>query len=161
MSYRNRRILLIIWIVAGIFSWGLPASGIDISDVQPAALDQPRVNVLLKRTVDGQPLSFYGFFNIEAYYDTGSSGVLLSMNTADFLGVAESHYPEPGGPLVQYEDVGVAGSDQFYVSEPLYLGIAKYHPDADIDNINTYNTVYNQSFGPVRSADWTDQRRSR
>jgi len=33
---------------------------------------------------------------------------------------------------------------------PLHIGLAKYHPDADIDNPNTYTTVYNHTVGPVR-----------
>jgi autotransporter-associated beta strand protein len=141
---------------AVFFCWSLLASGIDIGDVQPAALDQPQINVLLKRTANGQPLTYedwFGgpYFNITAYFDTGASGILLSTNTAEMLGVVNSHYPEPGGPLVTYEDVGVGGSSQFNVSEPLYVGIAKFHPDADIENLSTYSTVYNQSFGPLRA----------
>jgi autotransporter-associated beta strand protein len=155
MSHRKRRFLSIGWMAAIIFCWSLLASGIDISDVQPAAMDQPQINVLLKRTANGQPLTYedwFGgpYFNITAYFDTGASGILLSESTAQTLGIVNSRYPEPGGPLVTYEDVGVGGSSQFYVSEPLYVAVAKFHPDADVENISTYKTVYNQSFGPVR-----------
>ena len=155
MSHRKKRFLSIGWMAAGSLCWSLLASGIDIVDVQPAALDQPQINVLLKRTANGPPLTYedwFGgpYFNITAYFDTGASGILLSTNTAQTLGVVNSHYPEPGGPLVTYEDVGVGGSSQFNVSEPLYVGVAKFHPDADVENLSTYNTVYTQSFGPLR-----------
>jgi len=125
-----------------------------IITAQSAALDQPRIYALLRRTAGGVPLTadFGGqqTFNIEAFLDTGASGLLLSNNTADFLGVQRSHFPEPSGPLVTYEDVGVNGSDVFNVSESLHMSLAPYHPDSDVDNPATYNTVYNQNFGPLR-----------
>ena len=129
------------------------ALAVDISGPQAAALDQPRVNALVRRTATGTPLSadlgFGRSFNIEAFYDTGASGILLSNSTADLLGVRRARHPEPNGPLVVFEDVGVAGSDEFNVSEPLHIGIAPYHPGTDVDNFSTYQTVYSQKFGPV------------
>jgi hypothetical protein len=127
-----------------------PYAATVIDGVQPAALDQPRVYVLLRRG-GGDPLSMdYGLgttFNIEAFYDTGASGVLLSNETADGLGVVRATY---GGQPVVYEDVGVAGTDAFDVSEPLNIRIAPFHPDTDVDNIDTYLTVYNQAMGSLR-----------
>jgi len=127
---------------------------IDISGVQPAALDQPRINALLRRTAGGAPLTAdFGtgpVFNIQAFLDTGASGVLLSTDTADFLGVARSRFPSPGGPLVVFEDVGVGGTSPFNVSEPLHVSLARFHPDTDVDNMATLNSVYNQSQGPLR-----------
>ncbi len=128
------------------------ALGTDILHSQSAALDQPRINAYLSLAPGGAPQidSLFGSdsFNIQAYYDTGASGVLLSNNTADALGIAHSVY---NGQEVLYSDVGVAGSDNFNVSNPISISLAPFHPDADIDNINTYGGVYNQHFNAVRT----------
>jgi hypothetical protein len=127
----------------------VPAWAFDIPDVQPVALDQPRVYALLRLTETGDPLAGYdvtfdeSIFNIEAFYDTGTSGMILSHCTADFLQV-------PRAPGVVFEDVGVTGSDTFDVSEPLYVGIAPYTPSVDINNPDTASVVYDQNFGPLR-----------
>lgn len=120
----------------------------DIPLVQPAALDQPRINAYLSLTADGAPQSFEGTFNIEAFFDTGASGVLLSQDTADFLAVPQATF---NGQPVIYHDVGVAGSDAFAVSDPVHIGLASYHPDTPIDDPNTYTTVYNQVFHKIRT----------
>jgi hypothetical protein len=137
----------------GLSFRALPVFALDIVDVQPAALDQPRVSALLRRTPTGDPLGDYDIlgdfiFNIEAFYDTGASGTLLSDQTADFLQVQRSQF---NGSLVVFEDVGVGGSDTFNVSEPLYIAIAPYTPSADINNLTTASVVYNQQFGPLRT----------
>lgn len=128
-----------------------PAGALDILGVQPAALDQPRVNALLRRP--GPPVSgpLTGTdvlgdqtFNISAFLDTGASGVVLSEQTADLLGVQRS-----AGAL--FEDIGIAGTAQFHVSEPLRVDVAPSTPFADINNPATAATVYAQRFGPLRS----------
>jgi hypothetical protein len=139
--------------ILGLLLPGQPVSAFDIPDVQPASLDQPRVNALLRRTPDGDPLTdvlFGDIFNIQAFYDTGTSGMVLSDVTADFLGVTRARFPEPAGPLVVFEDVGVGGSSTFNVSEPLYIDVAPFHPLADINNPTSASTVYDQRFGPLR-----------
>jgi hypothetical protein len=142
---------LIIFVV--LLSASAPA--IDIPGIQPAALDQPRINALLRRTAGGAPLTAdFGtgpIFNIQAFLDTGASGVLLSTDTADFLGVVRSRFPSPGGPLVVFEDVGVGGSSPFNVSETLHVSLARFHPDTSVDDPATLNTEYNQSQGPLRA----------
>ncbi len=124
----------------------------DIEGVQPAALDQPRINAYIALTAGGEPLSAsvagLTSFNVQAFFDTGASGLLLSNETADLLGLNRSTF---GGQSVVYSDVGVAGSDNFNVSDAVYMGLAPYHPDADVDNLSTYSSVYNQTFGPVRT----------
>jgi autotransporter-associated beta strand protein len=120
----------------------------DFPGVQPAALDQPRINAYLTLTPGGPPQEFEGTFNISAFFDTGASGILLSNNTADFLGLERTTHD---GQTVIFSDVGVAGTDDFHVSPQVHFGLAKYHPDADVDNPDTYTTVYNQVFGPVRT----------
>jgi hypothetical protein len=128
------------------------AWGSDIIGVQPAALDQPSINALISDTLGGAPLTAEDggitYFNIEAYYDTGASGILLSNETAEGLGLEHSTY---NGQEVVYQDVGVAGTSDFFVSDPVYLNLAPYVPNADIDNLSSYSTVYTQSFGPVRT----------
>src|SRR5689334_14925493 len=71
------------------------AFAVDIEGVQPAALDQPRVNMHLRREPKGKPLSTKKLageetINIQAFCDTGASGVMLSKTTADALGVARA-----------------------------------------------------------------------
>jgi hypothetical protein len=73
---------------------------VEVEGVQPVSLDQPRVNALLRWTPDGEPLvaSEEGFesFNIQAFLDTGASGVLLSRETAEGLGVPNETVPTEG-----------------------------------------------------------------
>src|SRR3954462_12471993 len=104
---------------------------IDIEGVQDASLDQPRINALLRRTPTGAALEEpdSGAFNIEAFYDTGASGVLLSQESADALGVVRA---QQGGQNVIYSDVGVGGTSDFEVSEPLYVSLDAF-PDGQGD----------------------------
>ncbi|HEV8291778.1 MAG TPA: dockerin type I repeat-containing protein [Tepidisphaeraceae bacterium] len=125
-----------------------PAFATDYQGIQPAALDQPRINAYISLTPGGAPQEAEGTFNIQAFFDTGASGILLSNETAGLLSIEPSTY---NNEQVIFSDVGVAGSDQFFVSNPIHISLAKYHPDADVDNHDTYSTVYNQSFGPVRT----------
>lgn len=117
---------------------------LDIEGVQMAAMDQPRVTVSLRRDLNAAPLagksdlamaqllgldkqaaeSSIGF---AAFLDTGASGICLSTQTADSLGIkrlAASGGPQQ--PRIIFHDIGVGGSDQFNVSEPLYLATAAY-----------------------------------
>src|SRR2546430_3285376 len=72
-------------VIGGLLARGASALADNISYVQPAALDQPRINAYISLTPAGAPESFEGTFNIEAYFDTGASGILLSNDTAGFL----------------------------------------------------------------------------
>src|SRR5262249_24106923 len=81
------------------------------------------------------------------FLDTGASGLLLSNESADGLGIARE---QSGGQTVVFHDVGVAGSDTFNVSEPLNVSVAPFNPNSDIDHLATWQSVYTQSFGPVR-----------
>ncbi len=136
-----------------LFAYALPAFAIDIEGVQPAALDQPRINGYVARNPGGPPLiadlgGGVTTINITAFFDTGASGILLSTNTAELLGVATTTFNSQ--PVI-FSDVGVGGTSDYYVSEPLYFGLARYHPDADVDNIDTYQSVYNQTYGQFRT----------
>ncbi|HEX2971037.1 MAG TPA: autotransporter-associated beta strand repeat-containing protein [Tepidisphaeraceae bacterium] len=146
-------------VAGGMLAGGSLAWASDINGIQPAALDQPRINAYISFTPDGSPATYDvlggdAFFNIQAFFDTGASGVLLSANTAAYLGVTPSTFRNPTtqtDELVVYRDVGVAGTDDFHVSRPVYIGLAPFHPDTDVDNLNSYSTVYNQKVGPIRT----------
>jgi predicted aspartyl protease len=114
----------------------------DIDGVQPAALDQPRINVLLRRAPNGPPLEVKdaGFVNIQAFLDTGASGVMLSPKTADSLGVRRAKVKSAtGNPTsIIFHDVGVAGSEKFHVSEPLHASLMRFHSGAEGDGPEEY-----------------------
>src|SRR4051812_30162924 len=64
---------------------------VEIEGVQPAALDQPRVHLHLRREIKGKPLGAKEdgetTINVQAFLDTGASGIMLSTATSDALGV--------------------------------------------------------------------------
>lgn len=116
---------------------------VDIIGVQNAALDQPQINALLRPGGGGDPLTAdpldpFGF-SIQGFLDTGASGVLLSKETVDGLGVGRV-------PGVIYEDVGVGGSASFNVSTPLLVDLAPFTPLTALDN----PLAYDQRSGPLR-----------
>lgn len=144
---------------------------ITIEGVEPAALDQPRINAFVRIPGQSLPLSanlgIFGdneeSFNIQAFYDTGASGALLSSETVTLLLdlypeiniYAVTQNPEvPTEPNVVFSDVGVGGTQDFFVSVPLDIGLAPFNnsdPNADLDNPGTYQQVYNQVFTPIRT----------
>jgi len=128
-----------------------PAGAIDLFNALPAAMDQPRINAYFARTATGTPIVASGLgldtFNVQAFYDTGASGLLLSNETADFLGIVRDTFN--GQPIID-TDVGVTGTSDFNVSEPLHLWLAPYTQSVDVDNIATYQSVYNTRItGPL------------
>jgi hypothetical protein len=120
----------------------------EIEGVQPAALDQPRVHLHLRRELKGKPLAAgeakEQSINIQAFLDTGASGIMLSKTTADALGVSRA--TDKTKPIV-FHDVGVAGSDAFNISEPLFLFIAPFGRTGEPDDGDGYPI----SVGPVRA----------
>lgn len=153
-----------------------PALATDIIGIMPAALDQPRINATVRYPASADPLyaDIYGSqaFNIQAFFDTGASGVLISKNTAGMLGTLQN----PGvnrltynGQNVYFEDVGVAGADRFGVSVNLSISVAPYTPATEEQvavaeeqlsyNVSTSQppfsgvdlSYYNHSFTPVRA----------
>jgi hypothetical protein len=124
----------------------------DVTGVRFAALDQPRINTYFSLTPGGPPIIVdigFGFesFNVQAFLDTGASGMLMSAQTAEFLGIQTE---QVDGADVIFSDVGVGGSDDFFVSQPLHFATAKFNDFADVDNIETYSEVYSSTRGPVR-----------
>ena len=121
---------------------------VEIEGVQPAALDQPRVNLHLRRDANGQPLVAKKLgqetINVQAFLDTGASGIMLSTTTADALGVKRMG---AGDANVVFHDVGVGGTDEFNVSEPLFIFIAPFGRTGEPDDPSGYPITV----GPVRA----------
>src|SRR4051812_17249670 len=150
MPHRNRITQKVVAaVVAWSTIWTVSAAvlAVEIEGVQPAALDQPRIHVCFRRDIKGKPLAAkdnggggsaaaakaLGLdlgalggaslpFDVQAFLDTGASGVLLSKNTAAALGVRKA--VAPGGKELVFRDVGVGGGEAFAVSEPLFVAVA-------------------------------------
>jgi hypothetical protein len=119
-----------------------------IEGVQAAALDQPRIYLNVRRTARGPVLETGGkesVSGIEAFLDTGASGVMLPEDTVKQLGI----HTEQGrdGKAVQFDDVGIAGSEHFGVSETLFLATAHY----DSNTTGEEAAAYSVPFGPIRA----------
>ena len=84
----------------------VPGTPVDVEGVQPIALDQPRVNALLRWTAGSEPMvaeeGGVESFNIQAFLDTGASGVLLSRETAEALGVPNATFARPEGVVARH-----------------------------------------------------------
>ena len=138
--------------LAACVAAAMPAYGVDLPDVQPAALDQPHINAIVYIGNNTQPqiydASIFGGLgdifgdifgdidlttravNITPYLDTGASGILISASTANLLSVPQQTV---NGQAILFYDVGVAGADQFAVSQPIRMSLAHYFPRTDLD----------------------------
>src|SRR5262249_27861471 len=123
-----------------------PSLAVDIEGVQAGAIDPPRVNGFGQPGPRGQPdtagLRDVHTLNISAFLDTGSSGIILSESTADALGV-------PRTPGVKFADVAIGGNTEFDVTPLVNVRVAP-STAADVDNLATFQTVYNQAYPGVR-----------
>jgi Aspartyl protease len=116
-----------------------------IDGVQAAALDQPRIYLNLRRTAEGRVLETSEKTSaIEAFLDTGASGVVLSSGTVENLGVKSSKTTD--GKPISFEDIGVGGSEQFEITEPLFLALSPYPQGGDEDD-----ATFSKPAGPVRA----------
>lgn len=129
----------------------LTITGTVIDGVQSVALDQPRIHAFFRYTPGGQPLVAEGpgfqTFDVTAFLDTGSSGMLLSKETAEALGIGNAIYD--GDPVI-FSDVGVGGMENFHVSDQVYAALASF-PNDLVDDLDTYASVYTQTYGPIRT----------
>ena len=143
------------------------AQAVEIEGVLPASLDQPRIYIALSPKPDGKPLWTEGggeskllaelmgekpdrsapneIFAIDAFLDTGASGVIVSQQTADGLKVAAAK--TAAGKAVQFGDVGIGGDEMFNVSEPLFVRQSGYNSGTDGSDIGRYALV---SQAPLR-----------
>lgn len=130
--------------VVAFLALPLSAPALTISGVQPAALDQPQVHMLLRREPGEEPLTDIlelGFFAVRtAFLDTGASGVIFTTDTVDFLALSAE-------PEVIVTEIGIAGTADFGLAESLFLSVA---PTSALVNISDPN-AYDQSIGPVRA----------
>lgn len=149
-----------------VLSMAVSVFATDIEGVQSAALDQPRVYVNVRRSAGGAPLSaaagdkemakLLGLdqngpqqtIAITAFLDTGASNIVLSVSTANAMGIKTEQVGAAGGarPVV-FHDVGVGGSDEFHVTEPLMFSVAPYHPQTASESTDAYMAAG----GPLRA----------
>ncbi len=88
--------------------------------VYEAALDLPRIYFLAKHDNNNRASNQKEESEVHyAFLDTGASGILLSNETAESLGVKLD-------AKAQYVDVGVGGKEYFKVSEPLNICLAGF-----------------------------------
>ncbi len=113
------------------------ASPSTIFDVQPVAVDQPQINGLLQ--VPGGPPTD-PIYNIQAFLDTGSSGVLISNESAAVLNLNNLVVDGNGNP-VTFSDVGIGGSDDFHVTQPMNVQIGSF-PTAGPPYNQTFNSLH-------------------
>ncbi|MGN6371128.1 MAG: hypothetical protein ACTHN5_22970 [Phycisphaerae bacterium] len=139
----SRRFALAFAVTASLAAT-LPLRAVDLPGVLPAAADQPQINVSFylgdsttpvtvqdSDPVTGDPISVY---NDEAYLDTGASGILFAPSTTQYFGVQNATY---NGQPVTYNDVGVAGSGAFDVSQPVRIATSNhvFDPNSDIFSV--------------------------
>jgi hypothetical protein len=117
------------------------AEDVVITGVQAVAIEQPHAATLLRRPqgatpadqiipihvpqediLTGEIVEQYAF---EAFLDTGTSGVLISQEFADLLGLQNAKAAD-GVTDVHFFDVTVNGFSEFGVSEPLYVSIGPF-----------------------------------
>src|SRR5580658_4103928 len=105
----------------------LSVQAIDIDGTQPDALAMPEIHGILQTTPGGVPLEgddVYGdpgYYDIEGFLDTGTSGVLID---SDFASEADIPQESFDGQPVTYNDTGIAGSVGEGVSTPLIVSLA-------------------------------------
>jgi hypothetical protein len=162
MSNSPRPLLLAALLLPLVPCFLPPARAIDIEGVLPASLDQPRIYLAVSTTRDGKPIvakggaakdlqdalagalgekkkrdaaDDAGVFAIEAFLDTGASGVMLSKPTAESLGLDSFSF---NGKSVKFFDVGIGGEESFAVSQPLFLRTAPYSSSSEGDDLSRY-----------------------
>ncbi len=151
-----RRLLLVIGILAALAFGRAAVFAVDIDPgFLVGAMDQPQINVSLSRTATGPALvSPDGFdpntgasintINFQAFLDTGASGILFAKETQDSFHLNLSTF---NGVNVVYSDVGVGGTQDFNVSEPLYVRLGATNPTTQ-DQLES-PSIYTQQTGPV------------
>lgn len=103
----------------------------EIDGTYEGAVDLPKVLFLLKNSPNEPPIPTDGEFAVNyAYLDTGASGILLSRETAEAMGIVND-------ANAQFVDTGIAGNEYFNVSQPLYIGTADYNSPTP-DNPDVY-----------------------
>jgi hypothetical protein len=158
MSHRGLRVPATGALVCGVALICLAANSaraVDIDGVQPDALSQPQINAAFSLSPGASPLmqpdpiNGGTTYNATTYLDTGTSGVLLSQETAGVLRDSSNKGITPStfnGSTVVYTDVGIGGGTAFNVSQPIYASLAPFVSAYD----NPPLANYMQSYGPWR-----------
>jgi hypothetical protein len=142
----SARTCLAVLVLIAFFLTASTASAVDIADVQAAVADEtPMINMSLRRpgiadpivgtvtTIDWNTMEFVEVqsINIQAYFDTGASGILLSKETASSFGIQSL-------ANTTFTDVGVGGNELFDVSEPLYADLGHVYQDAPTETAGSH-----------------------
>jgi len=119
-----RKIVLPTLLLAGL---AYPALALDIQGVLPGAADQPQTNAELIDS-NSNVLSDQGVSAIQAFLDTGTSGVILSLETQQGLGANLDSY---NGTPTTFQDIAVGGLIGFNVSTPYTIALAPFSINTD------------------------------
>ena len=128
---------------------------VDINAGFNTAADQPKINASLSRdgttaliSPDGfdpnNPLTPKDTINFQPFLDTGTSGILLSKETATSFGIQNL---KVGGTDVVFSDVAVGGTFNTNVSESIYVRLARFNETVDAEDTNQYT----QTSGPLNA----------
>lgn len=138
------------------------AVAVDVEGVLPASLDQPRIYIAISKDAKSPPLAAKASaggladllggaledgkkpgkddvveqFAVEAFLDTGASGVMLSKSTAEGLGIQPIKTATGGN--VTFYDVGVAGKEPFLVAPQMYFRYCEYSSNTQGDDYARY-----------------------
>jgi len=102
--------------------------------------DMPYIWAFFRRSPGGNPLPDPCDSMLQMYFDTGASGISLSRETREELGISAE-------PNANFVDVGVGGEEEFGVSENLYIALADYHP---LDEVGPTENDFHEDLGPWR-----------
>lgn len=141
----------------GLLIIGLPASAfadtLNINGVLPAAADQPQINAVLMSTATGPDLTTSGgYYTIQAFLDSGTSGILLANSTWTALGLGTSTATGTSASPVVFNDVAIGGTNPYYVSTPYYLATAPFsiNNDQNLGGNPPPQNAFGNTIGPVQ-----------
>ncbi len=129
------------------------AGAVDIQGVLPAAADYPQTHALLIDPTTGAVVTgsgaYSGVYDIQGYLDTGTSGILLSQETQQGLGVGLDSYI---GTPTTFNDYTVGGIDTYWVSPPYSVSTAPFSADNDayLGNPPPATSAYTNTVGPLQ-----------
>jgi hypothetical protein len=101
--------------------------------------DMPYIWALFRRSPAGEPLPDPQESGLQMFFDSGASGILLSRETREDLGILAE-------PNANFVDVGVGGEQDFEVSESLYIALADHSPLEDTPD----ESQFHEDLGPWR-----------
>jgi len=130
--------------IPGESVFGTDANNFEVDGIQPFG-DLSYVWTIFRRSPGGQPLPDPEESSVYMFFDTGASGILLSRETRDAIGINAE-------PNAKFVDVGVGGEEEFEVSESLYVALADYSPMDE----GVVESQFHEDLGPWRMMLATD-----